>query len=74
MGPKQIVWRIPMENDIIWSFGIRDWCYAPLHEEAPKHHGHKGDPRVIPGTCGAIGKRAQVILVWVSAPSIGNAS
>ena len=40
----------------------------------PKHHGHKGDPRVTPGTCGAGGERAQMILVWVRAPGIGNAS
>ena len=26
------------------------------------------------GTCGAIGKRAQVILVWVRAPGCGNTS
>ena len=29
--------------------------------------GHKGDPGVAPGTYGAIGERAQVILVWVRA-------
>ena len=40
---------------------------APLLEECPQHHGHKGDPGVTPGTCGAIGERAQVILVWVRA-------
>jgi hypothetical protein len=28
-----------------------------------KHHGHKGDPGVTPGTCDAI-ERAQLILVW----------
>ena len=49
-------------------------CRAPFHEECPKHHGHKGNPGVTPGTCGAIGERAQVILVWVRAPGIGNAS
>ena len=43
-------------------------CRAPLLEECPQHHGHKGDPGVMPGTCGAIGERAQVILVWVRAP------
>ena len=47
----------------------RRWnCRAPLLEECPQHHGHKGDPEVTPGTCGAIGERAQVILVWVRAP------
>ena len=43
-------------------------CRAPLLEECPQHHGHKGDPEVTPGTCGAIGEKAQVILVWVRAP------
>ena len=45
-----------------------------LHEECPKHHGHKGDPGVTPGTCGAVGERAQGILVWLRAPNVGNAS
>ena len=49
-------------------------CRAPLHEECPKHHGHKGNPGVTSGTCGAVGERAQVILVWVRAPSVGNTS
>ena len=43
-------------------------CRAPLVEECPQHHGHKGDPGVTLGTCGAIGERTQVILVWVRAP------
>ena len=43
-------------------------------KECPKHHGHKGDPGVTPGTCGAGGEKAQVILVWVRAPGVGNAS
>ena len=43
-------------------------CRAPLFEECPQHHGHKGDPGVTPGTCGTIGERTQVILVWVRAP------
>ena len=42
--------------------------------ECPKHHGHKGDPRVTPRTFGAIGERVQVILVWARAPGVGNAS
>ena len=42
--------------------------------ECSKHHGHKGDPGVTPGTCGTVGERAQVILEWVRAPDIGNAS
>ena len=39
-----------------------------------KHHGHKGDPGVTPGTCGADGEKAQVILVWVRVPGVGNTS
>jgi hypothetical protein len=49
-------------------------CCAPLHKGCPKHHGHKGDPGLTPGTCGAGGEKAQVILVWVRAPGVGNAS
>jgi hypothetical protein len=49
--------------------------HAPLQKGCPKHHGHKGDPGVTPGTCGAGGEKAQVmILVWVRAPGVGNAS
>ena len=39
-----------------------------------KHHGHKGYPIVTPETCGTVGERAQVILVWVKAPGVGDAS
>ena len=49
-------------------------CCTPLHEEYPQHHGHKGDPGVTPETCGAVGERAQVILVWVGTPGVENAS
>ena len=48
-------------------------CHPPLHEDCLKYHGHKGDPRVIPKTCGAIGERAQVNLVWTKASDIKNA-
>ena len=48
--------------------GYVEQCRAPLLEECPQHHGHKGDPRVTLETCGAIGERAQVIFVWVRAP------
>jgi hypothetical protein len=41
-------------------FGV---CYVPLHEECPKHHGHKGDPKVIPSTCGNNGEKAQIFLI-----------
>ena len=40
----------------------------------PKIPWHKGDPIVTPETCGAVGERAQVILVWVRASGVGNAS
>jgi hypothetical protein len=40
-------------------------CRTPLHNGCPKHHGHKGDPGVTPGTCGAGGEMVQVILVRV---------
>ena len=49
-------------------------CGAPLLKECPQHHGYKGDPEVTPETCGTIGERAQVILVWVRALGVGNAS
>jgi hypothetical protein len=51
-----------------------DHCRAPLQKGCPKHQGHKGDPGVTLGTCGAGGEKAQVILVWVRAPGFGNAS
>jgi hypothetical protein len=44
-----------------------DACCAPLHKECPQHHERKGVPGGTPGTCGAIGERVQVILVWVRA-------
>ena len=47
---------------------------APLHEECLKHHGAQGDPKVTLETCGAVDERAQVILVWVKAPGVGNTS
>ena len=47
---------------------------APFHEECLKHHEHKGDPGVTPKTCGGIGERAQMILVWVRALDVENAS
>ena len=49
-------------------------CHAPLLQECPQYHGHKGEPKVTPGTCGAIGERIQVILLWVRAPGRGIAS
>jgi hypothetical protein len=49
-------------------------CCAPLQKRCPKHQGHKGDPGVTSGPSGAGGETAQVILVWVRAPGVGNAS
>ena len=50
------------------------FCRPPLHEDYPQHHRYKGDPGMTPRIYGAIGKRAQVILVWVRAPGFGNTS
>jgi hypothetical protein len=55
----------------------REWqfeCRVPLHEEFPKHHRIKEDPRMTPGTYGAVDERAQVIIVWLRAPGVGNTS
>jgi hypothetical protein len=49
-------------------------CCAPLQNGCLKHHGHKGNPRVTSKTCGTGGEKTQVILVWVRAPGVGNAS
>jgi len=49
-------------------------CCAPLYKGCPKYHGHKGDPKVTLGTCGAGGENDQVIVVWVRAPGVENAS
>ena len=35
----------------------KNHCCAPLYEECPQHHGHKGDPGVTPRTCAIIGER-----------------
>ena len=50
------------------------YCCAPLLKDCSQHHVHNRDPRVTSGICGAIGERAQMILVWVRAPRHGNAS
>ena len=60
--PLQSVWsKLESLEPIHWQ----PYCCAPLHEESLKHHGHKGNPKVTPGTCGAVGERA---------PGVGNAS
>lgn len=46
--------------------------WAPLHEGCPHHHGHKGDFKVTPRICGTISERAEVILMWVTAPGVEN--
>ena len=61
------------KDDIINKWRIGGYP-APLHEDCMQHHGQEGDPGVTPGICGAIGKRTQVILVWVNAPCVENAS
>ena len=71
---KSLVW---VKN---WEFKDEEFnlserlCRAPLYEEYAQHHEHKGDPGVTLGTCGVIGERAQVILVWVRTPSVENDS
>ena len=77
-NPKNIT-QFPRPHGASTSNWVMLWgdsggCCAPLHEECPQHHGHKGDPGVTPMTCGVIGERAQVILVWVRAPGVENAS
>jgi hypothetical protein len=45
----------PLESEEEISEGE---CRAPLQKGCPKHQGHKGDPGVTPGTCGAGGEKA----------------
>jgi hypothetical protein len=66
----EVVWPHPPKAERQGLHG----CRAPLHKGCLKHHGHKGDPGETPGTCGAGGEKALVILVWVRAPGVGNAS
>jgi hypothetical protein len=63
--------------DIIYFLGFlsaKHYCRKPFYKGCPKHHRHKEDPGVTPGTCGADGKNAQVILICVSAPAVATAS
>ena len=66
----------PFKKDILWHDRKQmiGPCCAPLHEECLKYLEHTWDPGVTPGTCGAIGERAQMILVWVRAQGVGNTS
>ena len=47
-------------------------CCASFHEKCPRHHGHKGNRGVTPETYNAIGKKTQVILMWVKALGVEN--
>ena len=47
---------------------------AHLSKGMPETPWAQGNPGMTPWTCGADGEKAQVILVWVRAPSVGNAS
>lgn len=49
-------------------------CYAPLHEYCTKYHSHNGDPKATPATCGVIGEKTQVMLMWVSVKGVGHPS
>ena len=58
---------VPTRVKLMWAstpYGGGE-CHAPLHMECPKHQGHKGNSAMILKTCGAVGERAQVILVWM---------
>ena len=62
---QQLIYNTPLGYNL---------CRTPFLKECPQHHGHKKDPGVTPGTCGAIGERAQVILVWVRPQGVENTS
>ena len=47
-----------MNNTMSLKVARQTFCHAPLLEECLQYHGHKGDPGVTPGTCGAIDERA----------------
>ena len=69
---RHICW--PRMEKNIKGLGFDHICRTPLREVCLKHHGHNGDPIMTLGTCGAVGERAQVIIVWVRVLSVGNAS
>ena len=75
------------ENKILYKQSLRSQFHingvmkaiptscAPLHEECPRHHGHKGDPGQSDNRgLYAVGERAQTILVRMRGLGIGNAS
>ena len=52
-------------SDILCMHSYLVYLYhVPFHEECLQHHGNKRDPGMTPETCGPIGERDQVILVW----------
>ena len=67
------VLTISIVDEDIASFG-GSCCCAPLSKECTKHHEQKRDPGVTHGTCGVVGERAQVIIVWVRAQGVRNTS
>ena len=46
---------------------------VPFYEACQQHHRHKGDLEVTSEIRGAIGEKAQVIIVWVRGPNVENA-
>jgi hypothetical protein len=49
-------------------------CSGFVLHTSPNHHRHKRYPEGTPEICGAVGEKGQVILMWVRAPSVGDAS
>ena len=58
----------------LWDSQLFSTSVAHLSYGMPKTPWTQGGPGVTPGTCGDIGEMAQVILVWVRALGIGDAS
>ena len=50
------------------------WCHVLFFEGCLQYHMHKGDTKVTFETCGAIGEKAQVSLVWIKILNVENAS
>ena len=62
------------EGSKFWLHRIFFDCHIPLNEECPKHHGHKWDLGMTSGTCGNVGEKTQLMLVWMNASGAGIAS
>ena len=71
-----IAWRnVHLDDDnVVEAIIIKFIFCAPLHEECPKYCGHKGDPGLTSETCDAICESTQMILLWVRALGVENAS